>query len=175
IKACVELGLAPDLDMPVEVVPVDYVSGAAVLLSQRPQSLGQAFHLVSPAVGRLSELLDGLCTFGYPVRKMPYSAWFGEAMRRCGPEVEGILRAFLPDPSAPELKAAAGWDGPTFDCRNTLTGLADTSIACPGLDANLVGRYLAGFVRRGFLPAPPNGRETMRVEDSLPGRKPFDC
>jgi hypothetical protein len=53
--------------------------------------------------------------------------------------------------------------GPTFDCRNTLAALADTPIVCPGLDADLVGRYLAGFVHRGFLPAPPNGGETMRI------------
>jgi non-ribosomal peptide synthetase component F len=32
--------------------------------------------------------------------------------------------------------------------------LAGTPIVCPGLDADLVGRYLAGFVHRGFLPAP---------------------
>jgi thioester reductase-like protein len=174
IKACVELGLAPDLDMPVEVVPVDYVSGAAVLLSLRPQSLGQAFHLVNPAAGRLSELLDGLRAFGYPVRKVPYPAWFGEAMRRGGPGVEGILRAFLPAPSAPETKATAGQNGPTFDCRNTLAGLANTPIACPGLDADLVGRYLSGFVRRGFLPAPPDGGAVMRMGNSLPGTTSFD-
>jgi hypothetical protein len=53
------------------------------------------------------------------------------------------------------MKAPAGQGGPTFDCRNTLAGLAGTPIACPALDADLVGRYLAGFVRRGFLPAPP--------------------
>jgi amino acid adenylation domain-containing protein/thioester reductase-like protein len=155
IKACVELGLAPDVDLPVEVVPVEYVSGAVVRLSLRPESLGQAFHLVSPAVGRLSELLDGLRAFGYPVRKLPYPVWFGEALRRGGPELEGILRAFLPAPSALQPMAPAGQDGPAFDCRNTLAGLAGTPIACPVLDADLVGRYLAGFVRRGFLPAPP--------------------
>jgi amino acid adenylation domain-containing protein/thioester reductase-like protein len=155
IKACVELGMAPDLDLPVEVVPVEYVSGAVVRLSLRPESLGQAFHLVSPAVGRLRELLDGLCAFGYPVRKLPYPEWFGEALRRGGPELEGILRALLPAPSVPQPKTPAGQDSPTFDCRNTLAGLAGTPIACPVLDAGLVGRYLAGFVRRGFLPAPP--------------------
>ena len=151
--------LAPDLDMPVEAVPVDYVSAAAVRLSLRPESLGQVFHLVNPAVGRLGELLDGLRAFGYPIRKVPYQEWSGEALRRSGPGLEGILRAFLPAPSAPELKALAGQGGPTFDCRNTLAGLAGTPIACPRPDGNLVGQYLAGFVRRGFLPAPPEGGE----------------
>jgi amino acid adenylation domain-containing protein/thioester reductase-like protein len=155
IKACVELGLAPDLDMPVEAVPVDYVSGVAVRLSLRPESLGQAFHLVNPAVGRLSEVLDGLDAFGYPLRRVPYSEWSGEALRRGEPGLEGILRAFLPASSAPELKALAGPGGPTFDCRNTLAGLAGSPIACPSLNTDLVGRYLTGFVHRGFLPAPP--------------------
>jgi thioester reductase-like protein len=168
IKACIELGLAPDVDMPVEVVPVDYVSGAAVHLSLRPESLGQAFHLVNPAVGRLSELLDGLCAFGYPLRKVPYLEWYGEALRRGGPRLEGILRAFLPAPSTPERKRPVEQGGPTFDCRNTLAGLAGTPIVCPGLDADLVGRYIAGFVHRGFLPAPPDGGETMRIGNISP-------
>jgi thioester reductase-like protein len=168
IKACVELGLAPDLDVPVEMVPVDYVSGAAVRLSLRPESLGQAFHLVNPAVGRLSELLDGSRTFGYPLRKVSYSEWFGEALRRGGPGLEGILRAFLPAPPVPGLRAPAGQGDPTFDCRNTLGGLAGTPLACPGLDADLVGRYLAGFVRRGFLPAPLEGGGTTRMAVPLP-------
>jgi thioester reductase-like protein len=163
IKACIEMGLAPDVDMPVEVVPVDYVSGAAVHLSLRPESLGQAFHLVNPSVGRLSELLDGLCAFGYSLRKVPYLEWYGEALRRGGPQLEGILRAFLPAPSTLEWKRSVEQGGPTFDCRNTLAGLAGSPIVCPGLDADLVGRYLAGFVHRGFLPAPPDGGETMRI------------
>jgi amino acid adenylation domain-containing protein/thioester reductase-like protein len=163
IKACVELGLAPDLDMPVEMVPVDYVSGAAVRLSLRPESLGQSFHLVNPAVGSLSELLDGLRIFGYPLRKVSYPEWFGETVRRGEPWRGGILRAFLPAHAAPELKAPARQGGPTFDCRNTQAGLAATPIACPDLDADLVGRYLTGFVRRGFLPAPPESKETTRM------------
>jgi thioester reductase-like protein len=168
IKACIELGLAPDVDMPVEAVPVDYVSGAAVHLSLWPASLGQAFHLVNPAVGRLSELLDGLSAFGYPLRQVPYLEWYGEALRRGGPQLEGILRAFLPTPSALERKRPVEQGGPTFDCRNTLAGLAGTPIVCPGLDADLVGRYIAGFVHRGFLPAPPDGGETMRIGNISP-------
>jgi thioester reductase-like protein len=163
IKACVELGLTPDLDMPVEVVPVDYVSAAAVRLSLRPESLGRAYHLVNPAVGRLRELLDGLCAFGYSLRKVPYPEWFAEALRRGGPGLEGILRAFLPAPSAPDAKAPAGRGAPTFDCRNTLAGLAGTPIVCPALNADLVGRYLAGFVSRGFLRLPAVPAEGRRV------------
>jgi hypothetical protein len=116
----------------------------------------------------LGELLDGLRVFGYPVRKVPYPEWYGEALRRGGPGLEGILRAFLPAHSAPEPKAPAGNDSPIFNCRNTLAGLAAAPITCPGLDADLVGRYLADFVRRGFLPAPPEGGETTRIGDSSP-------
>jgi amino acid adenylation domain-containing protein/thioester reductase-like protein len=161
IKACVELGLVPDLDLPLEAVPVDYVSAATVRLSLRPESLGQAFHLVNPSAGRLSEVLDGLRSFGYPLCKVPYQEWFEEAMRRGGPGLEGILRVFLPAPSVPGLKEAARQGGPTFDCRNTLAGLAGAALSCPGLDADLVGRYLSGFVQRGFLPAPQQGGETI--------------
>jgi amino acid adenylation domain-containing protein/thioester reductase-like protein len=154
IKGCVELGVAPDLDMPMELVPVDYVSGAAVHLSLRPESLGRIFHLVNPEVSRLSDVLDGVRSFGYPLRNLPYAEWVEVAMRQGGPGLEGILRAFLPAPTATTQNAAAMQHGPTFDCRNTLAGLAGTPIACPSLDVDLVRRYLDGFVQRGFLLPP---------------------
>jgi hypothetical protein len=62
----------------------------------------------------------------------------------------------------------AGQGGPTFDCRNTLAALAGTATACPRLDADLVGRNLAGFIHRGFLPAPPEDGEMTSI--SLGGR-----
>ena len=43
---------------------------------------------------------------------------------------------------------------PAFDCRNTLAGLAKTSITCPSIDSKLLKTYFSYFVTSGFLDAP---------------------
>ena len=47
-RASLLVGAVPALDVQVDLVPVDFVSRAIVHLSQRPDSLGQRFHLNNP-------------------------------------------------------------------------------------------------------------------------------
>jgi hypothetical protein len=41
-----------------------------------------------------------------------------------------------------------------FDCSNTLSGLADSGIQCPPVDASLLTTYFTYFIETGFLAAP---------------------
>jgi hypothetical protein len=40
---------------------------------------------------------------------------------------------------------------PQIDCQNTLTGLAETSIVCPPVDAELFSTYFSYLIKTGFL------------------------
>jgi len=57
IKGFIELGSAPDLDLMVNMTPVDYVSKSIIHLSRQKESLGKAFHLVNPHPLDLSKLV----------------------------------------------------------------------------------------------------------------------
>jgi thioester reductase-like protein len=48
LKACTQLGLAPEIPSCVRLTPVDFVSRSIVDLSQQTSSSGRAFHLIGP-------------------------------------------------------------------------------------------------------------------------------
>jgi len=75
IKGCIQLGKWPDLNITLHLTPVDYVSQAIVHLSQQPESLGKAFHLLNSHHLQASQLFDWINSFGYPIQQTPYHKW----------------------------------------------------------------------------------------------------
>ncbi len=158
IRICSRLGGVPDLDMPIDLTPVDYVSQAMVYLSLQEESLGAVFHLLNPRPATLGQLADLVGALGYPLRRVPYHRWQAELLALGGPEAEKALAALLP------LYAGSTSENgtaempprrlPRLDCQNTLIGLARSSISCPPIDEGLLGTYLESFVRDGLLEGP---------------------
>jgi len=168
-KICLQLGSVPDLDVTVNMAPVDYVSKAIVYLSRQKDSLGKAFHLVNPHPVRLNDLVGGIHSCGYPLRRVSYDAWRAGLTRLAEQSQEGTLSPLLSlvrermagDPTRERIRV------PQFDCQNTLGGLAGSSIVCPSVDADLLDTYFSYLVRSGFLEAPRRGRSAPR--ESSPG------
>ena len=136
------------------LAPVDYVSRAIVYLSRQPATTGKVFNLIAPHRLDLSQLADWMRAFGYKLSSSSYEQWLvdlSEAMRH---SPEHPLYPMLP--VLKERRSAAEGDL-QFECRNVVEGLAGTSIACPPIDARLLGTYFSYFVRSGFLDAPSPG------------------
>jgi thioester reductase-like protein len=153
------LGCIPDVpgDIFVDATPVDYVSRAIVHLSLQDESIGRAFHLYNPSPVRVGDVLENARTLGYPLDAVPAEHWLTEARRQLADAPENPLYPMLPlieERAARE--AAAPTPSGVFepDRSNTERGLAGTSIACPPVDAALVGVYLGWFAKRGLV-APP--------------------
>ncbi|WP_432809665.1 amino acid adenylation domain-containing protein [Pantanalinema sp. GBBB05] len=160
IRGCVQLGAFPDLgDEQQTFVPVDYVSQAIVRLSQQPESIGQAFHLVNPLAISVVEFFEQITAYGYPLQKLPYPVWRNLLMQREQEQYNNALHAFLPlykeeiDRESTSPSNPIPSSSPEFDCQNVLNGLANTSIACPSV-VQLLAVYLAYFIRSGLLPTP---------------------
>jgi amino acid adenylation domain-containing protein/thioester reductase-like protein/non-ribosomal peptide synthase protein (TIGR01720 family) len=153
------LGYIPDVpgDIFVDATPVDYVSRAIVHLSLQDESIGRAFHLYNPSPARVGDVLESVRTLGYPLDAVPAEHWLTEARRQLADAPENPLYPMLP---LIEERAAREATAPTPsgvfepDRSNTERGLAGTSIACPPVDAALVGVYLGWFAKRGLV-APP--------------------
>jgi thioester reductase-like protein/FkbH-like protein len=163
IRACIQANSVFDRDMSMDMVPVDYVSRATVHLSLKPESIGQVFHLTNPRVPYLTEIVEWARSYGYPIRHESYEVWRGrlkQAAERSRENASFALVAFLPQ----DLSRQQLGDLP-FDYRNTLAGLADSSIACPPIDEELFHVYLDYFTRSGFLEAPqaPSEDEALFV------------
>jgi len=148
IKSCIAIGVAPDLDVMVDVVPVDYVSSSIVHLSQQPDALGRVFHLSNPQPMPYARLLEAARSLGVSLRMVPFDQWRGELFNHAALSGENGWNPFLP------LIEEVGEQQvfmPPFDCQNTLDGLANTTVGCPPVGPELFARYFSYFDRIGFL------------------------
>ncbi|MFN7962878.1 MAG: thioester reductase domain-containing protein [Thermoanaerobaculia bacterium] len=164
LKGCIEIGIAPRLEMLCDMTPVDYVSRAMVELSLTSESLGKIFHMVTPEPVHWNRLVEMVQEHGYRLQVMDYDDWLSalrDAVREGGAAALAPLLSFF----AHELPAEIGLR--RFDCRHVLAGLAGSDISCPPLDHELLGRYLEFFVRIGFLePAPEEAELALAGEVS---------
>lgn len=160
---CSRIGSVPDLDLMIDMTPVDFVSQALAHLAASKESLGKVFHLVNPQPASLHQLADWLQKLGYQLRRVPYGSWRAEIQQLGGSELEKAFHALIPQSDSrsgggPDEAAPPNRRMPRFDCQNTLAALAETSIRCPGVNSALLNTYLMHFVRNGLLAAPPSRR-----------------
>ena len=149
LRGCIRLGAAPDLDLRVNLTPLDYASRALVRLSGRPED--GVYHLFNPHPPLpWSEVVDSLREFGWRLDLIGYGAWRERVLRPAGGDgvssLYGIL-ALLPEQHG-------GHSPLHIDCARTLAGLAGTGISCPATDTALLHTYCRHWVRRGLVPAP---------------------
>jgi thioester reductase-like protein len=145
-KYFVEFESVPDLNLTLDIVPIDYISQAIVHLSKQAESLEKAFHLVNPQPMTLSQVMDWLDAQGHRLHQIPYEQWLENTKHN----QESILYPLLPflTQKVSEKKLAIPevyTRKPKFDCQNTIDGLAGSSIVCPPVDTHLLGIYFSFF------------------------------
>jgi thioester reductase-like protein len=152
-----ELELAPDLDLALNLVPVDYVAASIVHLGLTRPADGQTYHLVNPREALLSDLVDRLSAHGHRIRTVDYPAWT-EAMLtyladRPGhpftPLTQLYTKQITPDITLQELACAR--ITPQLD-RSRLDADAGRGPVCPPVDRELLDGYVRYFHDSGFIP-----------------------
>jgi len=158
MQGYIQLGSAPQGAMPLDILPVDYVSKAIVHLSQNPQSQGKVFHLIHPQPASSDGLFAACRTAGYPIQRVPYHQWYGE-LRAIAQGTDNHplypLVSLFSSRSEEASRAANEQKEVPFDCQNVLTGLADAPFACPPLNETLFATYLNALKKSGALKPPP--------------------
>ncbi len=153
IKACIEMQAVPDIDMLIDIVPVDYVSKAIVWLSQQTASFGQAFHLCNANPSELMDLTSWIRQFGYPLELLSFQVWLerlAQAARQSDWHTGQILLPLLSSgPGEAHTTAVRVSD------RQTQAELQQSGISCPPLSRGLFLTYLSYFVHAGFLDPVP--------------------
>ncbi|MBD2095647.1 amino acid adenylation domain-containing protein [Trichocoleus sp. FACHB-591] len=153
IIGCVQLGSAPEGQMPIDFIPVNYVSQAIVHLSLQPTALGQAFHLVNPHPLSAEQLIHKIRSLGYPLQRLPYSEWRSQLLEIAQHQPDHPLYPLIPM-FPPATEAASSIASLHFDCCNTLAGLAGTSIHCPLISNSLLDTYFTYLIENGNLTPP---------------------
>lgn len=157
IKGCIQLGLAPDWHIPVDIIPVDYISRAIIYLSRKKSLDHRIFHLSNPQSISWNQLVTWIQQFGYPLQQISFKDWLSKVMFLVPSQPENALYPFLnflsdkvsEQQSIPELYFQS--KPVKFDCQNTLDGLTDTNITCPPVNAQLLNTYFSYFIQSGFL------------------------
>lgn len=169
IEGFVHMGSAPDLDVQLSLTPVDYVSSAIVHLSKQPSSLGKAFHLVNLQPLHLSKLIAQINQFGYPVQQIAYDKWQVELVNaKSEDNALTPIASMFTEKVTEELTyiELSSMVLQVFNCQNTLAGIADSAIACPSLDAKLIGTYLSYLAHSNCLKSGTyNKVATARLQD----------
>jgi thioester reductase-like protein len=156
IIGCIELGSAPEGEMQIDFAPVDYVSQAIVHLSQQPQSWNQAFHLVNPHPLAADGLIHKIHSLGYPLQRLPYDEWRSQLLQIAQDQPEHPLYPLIPT-FPPQTESDSHTAALHFDCRNTVAGLANTSIHCPPVSDALLETYFTYLIQNGSLVSPDLG------------------
>lgn len=161
VKGCIQLGLMPDINNTINMVPVDHVALLASLASINPpktSSFAVAQVTAHPKI-RFNDFLDALPLYGYKVERCEYLLW-RRKLEQHVLEVQDnalfpLLHFVLDD--LPASTKAAELDDTNSQALATQGGEKEGA----GVGEGEMGRYLAWLVRAGFLDAPPAGGKSL--------------
>ena len=151
-KGFLQFGVFPDLDIEVDVAPVDYVARAMVHMAFHRNVMGRAFHLTNPSRRRLKDGMAFLRELGYQFEELP----FVELRDRLLNSPDFSNNALFAYQAALDEMDNVSMQLPTYDTRETDRELAGSGISCPPADEKLFGTYLSYLQDIGFIPQPEN-------------------
>jgi thioester reductase-like protein len=150
-RVCILLGSVPNLDVTVNIVPVDFVSASIIHLSKDPANFGKVYHLDNPEPIHFSKLADWMSDLGINARTVSFDEWRAELFRQVPHMPSDGWEPYLPLVEEVEEKQVFM---PEFDLTNTLTALNGSGIVCHPVNGKLFTTYLQYFTPQGFLEKP---------------------
>ncbi len=164
ISGGIRWGYMPDMDIALNLSPIDYVSGAIIQISRQPSALGKTFHLVNANTVNVRQLLDWVESSGYSFSRLPYSEWRERLLQASEHDPDNPIYPLVPFFS--ERESENDFRKAFFDAKNAVEALADSSINCPPITRELVQRYLTYLARVGLISAPSNAASYSSSESN---------
>ena len=150
-RACIALGAVPELDVNVDIVPVDYVSKALVTLAlgrgaSQSTPTGKIYNLSNPQPMPYRDLLHLVNEAGLALRPVPFDQWRQMLVSM----VQGLGGAGW-NPFLPLLEEVTVDQVfmPAFDHSRTLQALSGSGVNCPPVGPELLQTYLRFFQASG--------------------------
>jgi thioester reductase-like protein len=163
VESCIQMGMAPQVEAALNLVPVDYASQAIVHLSLTQALQGQAFHIVNPEPVLWKELVLWITQLGYSLDWVSYEAWHTALHHQ-------VAQGTSDNPLTPLVSLFSNRNfiqkslgAFYFRCDRVLQGLENTAITCPAMDQNLLMTYLSSLTHHKFFdPSHPNPELMLR-------------
>ncbi len=151
LKGCIQMKMAPDLEVFLNFVPVDYISKAIVCLSSLESSIGQAFNLVNTEPMEWDRMIHLMNEWGYPIKLVSYDVWYMELLKVAANKEDNILIPLISLFKNREyIRVLLG--AFKYTCTEGHSILLENSISCPPTDQNLLRMYFSYFIKTGYLP-----------------------
>jgi thioester reductase-like protein len=148
LKGCIQLGLAPDLDLYVAGAPVDFVGDAMVELARFS---GATNHLVNGSGIFWNDLVSWHTGKGYRLTTVPYRDWRAALLQAIRSGQANALRGLSPFLADSPFDLARL---PRFAADGLARDLSGSDVVCPPIDARLLEVWWKRQTMSGFLPLP---------------------
>jgi thioester reductase-like protein len=160
-KYIADTGSAPDIALPLDLVPVDYLSDAIVHIATTCESTDRTYHLTNPNPASLTDMLDCMRAAGHLIQQVPYQDWVIDLVEYVSRHPDAPTAPFVPlcvdrakigDMSVKEMYFEGTF--PTLGRDNVERDLADAQLTCPPADTALLNLYLNHFHAAGYITVP---------------------
>lgn len=164
VKGCIQLGLVPDINNTVNMVPVDHVARSTALAAiaplPAPQNHLSVLHVTAFPRPTFNNFLSALSLYGFNTERCEYLLWRSRLERHVMEVQDNALFPllhFVLDDLPTSTKA------PELNDSNMRALLAPHLEETSGtVDEDLMGKYLSWLVGVDFLPPPsPNALRTL--------------
>jgi thioester reductase-like protein len=150
LQGCVQLNSFSDIDMSENLTPVDYLAKVLVCLSQKPDSVGQAFNLHSPHFTNLSTIAQGMGDAGYFLPTLPAQTWLDKLTEFMQGSSEHALYSYIVmsgiSPQTLNTENQGVDSTEKLDRQNVLNDLANTPLVWPEIDTKLIQKFLSVWI-----------------------------
>ncbi|MFI9586409.1 amino acid adenylation domain-containing protein [Streptomyces sp. NPDC052236] len=167
--AMTELGLAPDIPLPLDLVPVDHVAETIVGTALRMPHLGGVLHLTNPRPAHLTDMARRMRAAGYPLNDVPYGHWVKAMLDHVDQHPQAPIAPFAPlfatrvngsDISIKEMYFDNVF--PAIHRSRTDEVVPDWQANCPPVDDALLDHYITYLTSQGCLARRELVREGVR-------------
>lgn len=164
IKGFVQLGVAPESGMAVNIAPVDYFSRGVVHLSLQEKSLNKGFNFINPNPVSMENFVEAINNCGYAVQLVDHDTW-RKILTANISKVDGIVSVLTSkeDASRQSYIERSSVNAKNVSCENVLEGLKSTEICCPNIDANFLKPYFDYYVKTGFIESSKDTSKQIKI------------
>ncbi|RDI46030.1 non-ribosomal peptide synthetase [Aquicella lusitana] len=153
IKGCIQLGLAPDMNEKITILPVDFVSEAIVKIALAEPAASTVYHIDHPTGILWTDLVSWLNDYGYKIKIIPMSKWQSMLINISH---DNALFPFLPY----YLAMREGEIAPEVSTQKASAKLKELGLTYPKIDEKLLTIYFDYLCQVSFLPPPKESDKT---------------
>jgi len=161
IRFMTDTGVAPDIDLALDLVPADICAAAIRHISTQAAAPGRTYHLAGPKHTLLESLVGRLRYHGFTIRDISYAEWVDELLRTAAADPAHPMTPFLPlfidrCPDSELTVAEMYFEHifPHYTRSNTEQALRNSGIAFPSIDEELLDRNIDYLITTGYLKDP---------------------